>query len=294
MSTTLAEKLLQHEETPPQAAWQAIALALRETNEQVPLADKLQHYEVVPPDGVWTVIAADLSTYNNRKPAAIRKLSGVYKVSAVAITIGLVCMAGFYFFPKKPTKQGLLTVAGKRKQTGPKPTLRNLQNIIRESVTTPPLAILNKAKTAITRKRKKYYSTVETKGLHNAAVDHLSFADTLISIMVNTRLIRNEKGAVIQNLSLINNGDNKYISITSPNGEQTKISSKFLHALLYMRDNNYLDNFHGYLDQSFLESLVWKLKFQSWRKKLMETPFIPSSYNYLDIFEFKELISTEN
>ena len=294
MATTLAERLLQHEETPPQASWQTIALALGETIELVPLADKLQHYEVIPPDGAWTAIAAELYAYNTRKPAVVKNLTALYKVSAVAISIGLVCTAGFYFFSKKPFKQGFLPVAIKPKDTGPKPTLRKLQDIIQESVTPPPLAILNKARTAISRKRKKYYAKADTVRLHNAAVDHLSFADTLISIMVNTKLIRNEKGAVIQNLNLLNNGDNKYISITSPNGEQTKISSKFLHALLYMRDNNYLDNFHGYVDRSFLESLVWKLKFQSWRKKLLETPFIPSSYNYLDIFEFKELITREN
>ena len=295
MSTTLAEKLLNHQETPPPAAWQNIVQALNKSNDQIPFADKLQAYEVAPPPQAWSLIAAELQKKPLHKPAVIKRFSAVYRMSAAAIVVGIICVAGFYIFSTRSSNQQMAPLTAKSNPGTPKQGSPAISNIIRKAVPPPPLAILRKATAAISRKRKKYYAKIEEEKLPNAAVDRLSFADTLISIMVNTKLIRNEKGAVIQNLSLLNNGDNpSYISITSPNGEQTKISSKFLNSLLYLRDNNYLDNFHGYVDKSFLESLAWKLKFESWRKKLLETPFIPSSYNYLDIFEFKELISKDN
>ncbi|MBE7169724.1 MAG: hypothetical protein INR73_03995 [Williamsia sp.] len=292
MSTPLADKLLNYQETPPQTAWQNIALALSETNGSVSLADKLNGYEVVPPAQTWPIIAAELQNGPARKPALIKKFPSLYKVSAAAVAIGLVCAVGFYLYSSRSDKDAMTPLAVKSKQ--PKHSQPNLSTIIKEAVPVRPLAILNKARAAISKKRKKYFAKDESQGLHNAAVDHISFADTLISIMVNTRLIRNEKGAIIQNLNLLSNGNNPYISVTGPNGEQTKVSSKFLNSLVYLRDNNYLDNFHGYVDKSFLESLAWKLKFQSWRKKLLEAPFIPSSYNYLDIFQFAELIAEDN
>lgn len=294
MSTTLADKLLNYQETPPQAAWQAIALSLQHENREfIALADRLQQYEIAPPSQSWTSIAEELQQNNaTHKIALIKRFPTLYKVSAVAAVVGIVCLVGFYL-SKKTFKSPTAPMAVKSKSNTPKPAPPSLQDIIQETVPVPPLAILNKARVAI-KKRKKYFARSEEKILRNAAIDRLSFADTLISIMVNAKLIRNEKGAIIQNINLLNAGDDKYISITSPSGEQTRISSKFLPSLLYLHDNNYLDNFRGYIDRSFLESLAWKLKFQSWRKKLLQTPFIPSSYNYLDIFEFKQLISEAN
>lgn len=84
-------------------------------------------------------------------------------------------------------------------------------------------------------------------------------------------------------------GDN-YISVTGPNGQQTKISSKFVNVLLYMNNDSNIEQFEGYFSKTFLESLVWKSKFQDWRNKILQTSLIPSADNFMDILELKDLI----
>jgi hypothetical protein len=111
--------------------------------------------------------------------------------------------------------------------------------------------------------------------------------------MIAAKPIRNAKGEIIQNPRIINNPGSNYISITAPNGEQTKISSKFLHLLMFLNDANDIDQVDGYFDKNFLESLIWKSRFQEWRNEIINTSFGPSSTNFMDIFELKELITEE-
>ena len=295
MSTPLIEKFLHYEETPPPSAWQYISGALAGDDQQATLAGKLNSYEVEPPPAAWTNIAAILTgSIPEDVPVKSNRRMLIYKLSAAAVIITVVCFGGVYLFTKSTPQPQMAISPGAFN----KPKQGNLlaptpKNRIQQSGTSRSLAILRKAGSVFTKKKRKSFFKEETKILRTAVVSNMLFADTLLSIMVNTKLIRNEKGAVIQNLSLLGNGDEQYIDVTSPNGEQTKISGKFLHALVYLRDNNYLDNFQGYIDNSFLESLMWKLRFERWRKKLLHAQLIPSSNNYLGILQFKELITVD-
>ena len=294
MSTPLANRFLNYEVIPPAGAWQLIANKLTVGSEQASLAERLQGYEVPAPNDAWINISAALQTpgVKTRRGRTVPFKTIVLRLSAAA-AIGFIFIGCFYYFSTSSFNKNRVNRVAANPVITPVPYKPSLKNLIRQSVPPQSLAILTKAKAVFSGKRKKNFVKEESRILRNAVVNNILYADTILSVMVSTKLIRNENGTVIQNISLLNNGDDKYINVTSPNGEQTKISSKFLHALVYLRDSNYLDNFQGSLDQSFLESLVWKIKFESWRKKLLETPFIPSSYNYLDIFQLKELITKE-
>ncbi len=295
MSSELANRLQRYEVTPPESAWSNISRALHDEKGQSQLAERLQNYEAAPPADAWANIVARMQgAIEPSQPQTSQKRLFWFKLSAAAIVAGVIAVAGLrFFFDQSSQPEFASPLAAKGGLSSHKQPIITFKGMIEATVPAKSLAILTKAKSVFSPKKKKYEADEEHLYLRNAVVNNTPFPDTAATVMVDTRLIRNESGDIIQNLSLLNAGDNRYISVTSPNGQQTRISSKFIHALVYLKDNNYLENFQGYIDQSFLESLAWKIKFESWRKKLIETPFIPSNLNYLDIFQLKELITKE-
>ena len=106
-------------------------------------------------------------------------------------------------------------------------------------------------------------------------------------IFIPTQPIRDQQGRIIMDEKLISAPDVNYVTVTSPNGEQTKISKKFLHALSYMNAGSDDETFGIALQ----ESELWKWLFDQWRQKLLTQPsFIPSTTNFLDIMELKEIL----
>ena len=132
------------------------------------------------------------------------------------------------------------------------------------------------------------------KELRNTKIQQSIFPGSELEIMIAAKPIRNANGEIIQNTQMkINHDDKQYISITGPNGQQTKISSKFLHLLLFINDDSDIDQVDGYFDKNFLESLIWKSRFQEWRNEIINTSFVPSLANFMDILEFKDLITKD-
>jgi hypothetical protein len=107
------------------------------------------------------------------------------------------------------------------------------------------------------------------------------------NITIPTQPIRDNQGKIIMDEKLISAPDENYVTVTSPNGEQTKISKKFLHALSYMNAGSEDEN----IGIALQESAMWKWLFREWRQKLLTQPsFIPSTTNFLDIMELKEIL----
>ncbi len=103
-------------------------------------------------------------------------------------------------------------------------------------------------------------------------------------VSIPARLIRDANGNVIMDLNLITTPDAPYITVTGPNGSQTRISSKFLGFLRYL-------NGDAQDDAANYDEIIWKEKFNSWREKLLnENSFIPAANNFFDIFEMKDII----
>ncbi|MEJ7914218.1 MAG: hypothetical protein WKF70_13745, partial [Chitinophagaceae bacterium] len=152
-------------------------------------------------------------------------------------------------------------------------------------------AISTIASNFITRKEKKNSFGSGNKSLRKSIVKIASSIISARQISIAAKPIRNERGDIIQDMNLVSIAGNKYITITGPNGQQTKISSKFLNLLLYLNRDSDIQVFEGYFDKNFLESLIWKSRFDDWRKKIIQTSFSPSSTNFMDILEFKDLIN---
>jgi hypothetical protein len=109
------------------------------------------------------------------------------------------------------------------------------------------------------------------------------------SISIAARPILDARGQVIFYPKIVLSDDGQHIDITAPNGQQTRISSKFINVLLYLNTNEA----ESYDDDS-LESEMWQKKFDEWRTTIMQNSFIPSSTNFFDIMELKELVTKDS
>ena len=76
--------------------------------------------------------------------------------------------------------------------------------------------------------------------------------------------------------------------IAGPDGQMTRISSKFANVIRFLNANG--NDTEEYLDRVIKEGGLWKQRFKEWRQKILDSHFIPSSSNFLDIMEFRELL----
>jgi hypothetical protein len=105
---------------------------------------------------------------------------------------------------------------------------------------------------------------------------------------VEAKPIRDDQGNIVLDKELIFTPDNNYIVVTGPNGEQTRISPKFLPMISSLNGSmEGLDYFTFFLN----ENNIWKLRFDQWRNKMMNNAsFIPTATNLLDLLELKEIL----
>lgn len=294
MAEPLKNKLVNFEVLPPSGVWNNIAYELKEINKFSFISQKMYDYEIVPPENTWQAI--HLTLHNNIKAPfqlPVRRIKRpVYKIMAAAAMLGVILLGALYFFNNSSYKnrishQNLLEDNNENK----------LPDIITDKIPAPSpygsvqAPQINTALTSSINKPKRKYAPGKNKTLRNTIVKNVRSLGTELAIFIAAKPIRNERGYIIQDLELINEvSDNNYISITGPNGQQTKISSKLMNGLLYLNEDSNIEQFEGYFDKTFIESLIWKARFQDWRQKIIQTSFIPSSANFMDILEFKDLI----
>ena len=120
--------------------------------------------------------------------------------------------------------------------------------------------------------------------MKNALVNRILPATEISPISVTAPPIYDDNGNIIMDVNLVSAPDENYIIVTSPNGEQTKISRKFLKMLCMM---------NGGIDYNYMnaENYQWKMRFEEWRSKLLQqASYIPTANNFLDIVDLKELL----
>lgn len=286
------DKLLNYEVTPPIDAWAAIADELLTSNDLLPLSKKLSDYEVAPPVDAWTFISKSLLTETELPSGVLATYFKIplFKVIAAAAILGVLITGGLYLSHLDLLKDTLAVThiykadsingESETKSTATAPITDDSE------LSDDPIIPVG-----VPKARKS--SATTGKELRNTKIQQTVLPRSEMEIMIAAKPIRNASGEIIQNHQITNYEDNQYISITGPNGQQTKISSKFLNMLLFINDDSDIDQVDGYFDKNFLESLIWKSRFQDWRNKIISTSFVPSSANFMDILEFKDLITKD-
>jgi hypothetical protein len=99
--------------------------------------------------------------------------------------------------------------------------------------------------------------------------------------------LQNTDGSTTTDIALMNTA-NTYISITGPDGQSVKVSSKFSNVLNYLNGEN-PDNIE-YLDKIISESAQWRKTFAQWREKMTNNAVAPSFSNFMDIISLSEIL----
>lgn len=306
MAPEVQHTLLNLEVAPPPGAWNTIAARLDAEfdADEIKLSDKLSGFELAPASAAWQNIEAAIvhdPELAERMPAIIIKRP-FRRWAAAAAAIVVLALGGWYMMNREITPADTLSVvpipATNDNKTVP-PTnepAANSEPAVAES-TRPlprrPVTLVAAAERSNTKTDSnnnlpdlapELLANLQPAGLQNVQ----SFSSHA-SPNVEAPPIRDANGNIILDKDLIFASDNNYIVVTGPNGEQTRISSKFLPLISSLNGNSEsLDYFQFFLN----ENNIWKLRFNEWRDKMIkQASFIPTATNLLDIIELKDILS---
>jgi len=282
MSELLKNKIQNHEVLPPPGVWKNIASELMDTNNYLNVSRKMYDFELTPPASAWSNITESLKdTATDRGIAPVKRMNSLF--AAAAVFVGVILLGSLFFLnnnnlPEK-NMSSILDAIGK-------PDLKpiNLSASIKV-LNHPPIQPSRPQQFAInteTENRINDYEIHYSRPLRKVAIN-ASFTSPA-GISVTTKPIYNKNGQIIFYPKIVLSDDGEHIDITAPNGQQTRISSKFMNVLLYMNGNN---------DPEYKDSEAWQKKFEELRNKIMQHSFIPSSTNFLDIIELKDLLTKD-
>lgn len=276
---------------PPEEAWDNISQQLNDSPAISKfLVYKMKAYEVAPPEDAWNEIK------RNIQQTPVRKLPPrLYQwLAAAAIVTGLLLLATNFFSTSSIDQQNIQTAnsailnsdLSEKTSTPPtyksqpdaavKPATANESNLQTPASRNTYAAIIHTPADAASRPLRS--SNIDKNGIESLSPD--------LTINVNPRKILNENGELIQDMSVVNPDNEKYISITAPNGQQTKISSKLAIALKYLSTQSGPEG----VPFSSSDTENWKRLITEWRSRIMQSAYVPSSFNFMDILEFSELI----
>lgn len=292
MEGSLQNKLLKHEIEPPPAVWEKLSIRLNE--EFVPsdavLSSRMENASVTPPFGAWENIAASIN------PQRAKVIPLVYRRIAVAAAVaGLIAVSAVYFLNNNDTPTPANTVAVNNNAVVlPAP---QIQRSSPDTNTEPSKTLI-----ASNRLGKSAFTptvSARSRNLTASEAPYLTYAElemepvpvqtvaALQPVEVEAPLIRDARGNIIMDLSVISKPNDPYITVTSPSGLQTRISNKFLHCLSYLNGNSSTSGIS-------YEGQEWKTRFEEWRNKLLsEGAFVPAANNFFDIFELQALIEEQ-
>jgi hypothetical protein len=107
MSTTIQNKLLNYEVSPPAGAWQKIEDALDESELAHEFPSRLYGTEIIPPVTAWNKIANSLDAELEPAKPERRKIAPLLRYAAAAILIGLLTWGGILALNNKSGNKDL-------------------------------------------------------------------------------------------------------------------------------------------------------------------------------------------
>lgn len=317
MAGNLQNIILGFELTPPEGNWEGIASRLdaEVDNSSLRLSEKIGNFQLNPPIDAWTNISTSLSTSTRitripvTEPAKVVPLYKRRWMSA-AVATGLVLIAAIFYFVRPGQHSNLPSnsseIAGAENEVvepniasdaiGPLagliPQIASAEEEIPGSQ-----SIKAKADSGLSNENGLLPQDFNTSQdinqdehvIHSISRNDISKEKPFKEVKITAPPIRDKDGNIILNMDLLTSRSADYITVTGPNGEQTRVSSKFAQYLAFMNEGSADQD--SYLDFLFKQSGMWREKFMDWRTKLVEqSAFAPSSAYFFDILELKELI----
>jgi 23S rRNA pseudoU1915 N3-methylase RlmH len=291
---TFSEKLQTYELAPPDTVFNNIFNKLDEVIQETPpvYVKKIQEYTAVPPTTAWDNIKALLD-----KPAAKiinfeavknnRKVLYVRMATAAAVT-GIIVMT-IFLSKQKPASVTEEMVAVK----APKESATTANTGI--DTMPPAVAEFNEKKNDV-KEPIAYHPTNKVKKQQEQVLEPAyTTGNTVIALAenpaaANKEKLQNTSGDTPMDIGLMSTS-NTYLSITGPDGQSVKVSSKFSNLLGYLNGNNEetLEN----LDIIISESAKWRTTFAAWRDKMTNNALAPTPFNFMDIIELSKVLEAK-
>jgi hypothetical protein len=287
MPGSFHKRLQAHEEIPPASVWNKISKRLDEefTASDNILSAKLDDLSVAPPASAWSNIATALE---GERPGKVIPL--FRRIAVAVIVAGVVALGALYFLNSNNMH-----------------VLRQQQAAIKRPPADTPSAVASapdvqtethSRKIAMASAPRAKHVSYSPKSIsrppqaeelpapeftNEGHTPTLEPEQTLPDITVSAPPIKDKSGNIIMDLKLVSEPNQPYITVTSPSGNQTRLSNKFLNCLSYINDNS------GVYEDP--QGAQCQSKFDRWREKLLtEAAFIPTATNFLDIFELKDIL----
>lgn len=304
MEPTIQHTLVNLEMAPPEGGWELLSARLEAEYDQpeIQLAQRLNDTALTPPAGAWAAIAASLPeeastpTFPARKePAKIFSIP-VRKIAVAAAVLIVISFATWFFFP--PAAQDSQEIQSNGSQAGTQAEAPRVPSSSPNAFTTPPVIAqqlppsvsrplpvnhnkpTNSGNTADSETITAENSDIDQPDLPATDLKLVQAQDVVPEASISNRPYRDANGKVVMDMNLLTTPGNQYVTVTAPNGEQTRISRKFLPVLTFVNTGADNGQFNSTLKQ----------KIQDLRKKLQQASFAPSATNFLDIMELKELL----
>ena len=296
MSGSLQNKLQQFEVIPPPAVWDKISQQLNDefVTTDANVSSKLDDASITAPAGMWDKIAQGIS--ENDQPQA-KTFSLIYRrIAIAALIIGLLVTGGLYYFNRNVPGNAIVNIVPEKKETQaiveerPKPRDSNNPAMLAQNESVIKKYKKKSSQQTVKSEDDNYVVdeqpafTEYNSNPEQAHIYDLQTVSALQPVSVSAPPLRDKKGNIILDASLISKPEDEYITVTGPNGKQTRISNKFLSCL-------------GYINAGFISNdmdsrgIRCKAQFEEWRMKILAQPaFIPTANNFFDIFELKDLI----
>ncbi len=281
MDDKLRYRFQQLEIEPPTGTWNAIAAKLEaEGTAGQSLADRINSVEIEPPSIVWQNIVAELDGTSDTMQTTSSEASVIQmhwrRIASVAAVFVVAAVAVFFLFFNNNSSKKATTLT-----TIPNLVLVNPDLTEKVQQQTGLLATNdrtnNNVSGSVSGNRPRQNNRPRLK---NFDVDEYLQPVRSENIQVTAPLITDESGNLIMDTDLVLDNNERYITVTSPNGQKTRLSAKFIAQL---------DKLYG-VSQRAHDEAAWISRFEDWKNRFHGSGFVPASGNYMDILELKELL----
>jgi hypothetical protein len=287
MSNNWKKRLVEYEQTPPKGVWENIAKKLDEANSW---QNRVLHFEEVPPAGIWENIAAKLDKTENSFPITSvnhpAKTKLIWRFAVAASLISVLLLSVFYYHKKTVVDNNAIASTGTISSADSNLVSPITSEKVEKEIANTVIKPENNNQLVQLPKRNpvnKVNTDVEVAYVKGNEVPSLAGAPDLDK----NKKLTNTDGETPNDISLMNSPNN-YITITGPNGETVRVSSKFSKLVNYLSDKN--PSAEEYLDKVIKESTFWKGKFKDWREKMINNSVTPAPTNFMDIIELSKVV----
>ena len=311
MASDLTYKLSQLQVSPPPAVWKQLRTRLDDeyNANDVRIAIKLDEAAIIPPFSVWDNIRSELTQTSVSRPGRVIALP-YRKLAAAAAIIGVVGFAAWYLLmsggnnsPKSPAVTAAVSTTLVPQKNNPpvpkaeKPHDRQAPAVTTTSTGTPSAASQKSSlpvNTQISRpvpiNRNPSSRQLASSKPEPTPAYAISPVSADHAFHIDAPPIRDEQGNIVMNVQLVKSAaDDRYIIVTSPNGQQTRISEKFLNILQYLHTQD-----EDYIGPDIYQRHFWKERIHEWKNKLIHSAgFFPSNNNFLGIMDLRDMIQQD-